>query len=242
MALVVIPARLASTRLPKKVLLKESGKFLVQHTWEQAKKASCAERVIIATDSHEVLDAARSFDAEALITSPSHTCGTERVAEVAERFPEYDVVINLQADEPEIEPGVIDAVAAEVAKGERMVTAAAVMLDPRVLTDPACVKVVCDRKSYALYFSRSEIPYERNYVEDATFLCHIGIYGFSRRSLLEFVRLERGLLERVEGLEQLRALEHGWRVKVVRAPRYTRSIDTIEDYEAFLRRLREGSD
>ena len=238
----MIPARLASRRLPKKVLLKDSGKFLMQHTWEQAQKAKCAERIVIATDSEEVYEAARSFDAEVIMTDPAHTCGTERVAEVAERLPQFKTVINLQADEPEIEPALIDAVAEEVEKGEEMVTAAAHVADPRLLTDPSCVKVVCDRNSYALYFSRSEIPYERNYLEETIFLCHIGIYGFMRESLLRFVKLQQGLLERVEGLEQLRALENGIRIKVVRAPRYRRSIDTDEDYKSFLRRLREGGD
>lgn len=242
MALIVIPARLASRRLPRKVLLKESGKFLMQHTWEKAKRAACSERVVIATDSEEVFEAACSFGAEVLMTSPEHTCGTERVAEVARRFPQYDVVVNLQADEPEIEIEVIEKVVLEVERGEGFVTAAAEVLDPRILTDPASVKVVCDRESYALYFSRSEIPYERNYVEESTFLCHIGIYGFKRKNLLEFVKLERGLLERVEGLEQLRALEHRWKVKVVRASQYRPSVDTREDYESFLRRLREGGD
>jgi len=239
-ALIVIPARLASTRLPKKVLLKESGKFLMQHTWERARKARCAERVIIATDSEDVFDAARSFNAEVLMTDPAHTCGTERVAEVARKFPQFQTIINLQADEPETEPELLDTIAQEVEKGEGIVTAAAAVVDPALLTDPATVKVVCDNNSYALYFSRSEIPYERFYCEETVFLCHIGIYGFSRDALLKFVELERGKLERVEGLEQLRALENGMRIKVVRAVRYVRSIDTEEDYRAFLRRLRES--
>ena len=236
----MIPARLGSTRLPQKVLLKDSGKFLMQHTWEQAQKARCAERVIIATDSEDVFEAARSFNAEVLMTDSSHTCGTERVAEVARKFPQFQTIINLQADEPEIEPELLDTIAEEVEKGEEIVTAAAVVVDPAVLTDPATVKVVCDNNSYALYFSRSEIPYERYYYEETVFLCHIGIYGFRREALLKFVKLERGKLERVEGLEQLRALENGMRIKVARAPRYRRSIDTEEDYRAFLRRLRES--
>ncbi len=238
----VIPARLGSTRLPEKVLLNDTGQYLIQHTWERVKAAKCAERVLIATDAEEVAEAARSFGAEVVITSSEHTCGTERVAEILRGTPEHEVVVNVQGDEPEMEPELLDAVAREVEGGEDFVTAAAVITEPALLTDPSVVNVVVDREDYALYFSRSEIPYERHYVEDAApFLAHIGIYGFRREALLRLVDSEPGLYERVEGLEQLRILEHGWRIKVVRAPRYHGSVDTMADYRAFVERWRGGT-
>ena len=239
--LVVIPARLSSTRLPQKMLLKESGKYLLQHTYEAAVKAASAERVLVATDSVEIVDAAEEFGAEVLLTSSEHTCGTERVAEVAEKFPDFEFVINLQGDEPEIDPRLIDSVAKtiEEEKVAPVVTAAAPITDTKLLTDPSVVKVVTDRDGYALYFSRSEIPYERHFSEEIQpFLAHIGIYAYKRDFLLEFVKMERTPLETVEDLEQLRVLENGYRMKVVRVAEYRRGIDTEEDYRAFLERLK----
>jgi len=245
MVLIVIPARLGSTRLPEKMLLKETGKYLIQHTYEAANSAKCEKRVIIATDSEEIKKAAESFNAEAVMTSEKHKCGSERVGEVAERFPEYESIINLQGDEVEIEPEVIDSVA-EALEKERdgvVVTAAAPVVDPVVLSDPAVVKVVVDKDGYALYFSRSEIPYERNFVEDVQpFLVHIGIYGYKRDFLLKFVNMEQTPLERVEGLEQLRVLENGFKIKVIQVEKYHRGIDTIQDYREFLKRYKGGDE
>lgn len=239
--MVVIPARLASTRLPEKMLLKETGKYLLQHTYEAAVRASSVERVLIATDSDEIAEAAGEFGAEVMLTSPEHRCGTERVAEVAERMAGFDYVVNLQGDEPEIEPDVIDTVVEALKREEEapVVTAAATVSSPLLLSDPSVVKVVTDRRNYALYFSRSEIPYERHFVETLQpFLAHIGIYAYRRDFLLRFVKMERSSLELVEDLEQLRILENGYRIKVVKVTRYRRGIDTEEDYRAFVERYR----
>ncbi|MCX7703106.1 MAG: 3-deoxy-manno-octulosonate cytidylyltransferase [Planctomycetota bacterium] len=241
MVLIVIPARLGSTRLERKMLLEETGKYLIQHTYEAAKRARCEKRIIVATDSEEIVRAAERFGAEVMMTSKEHRCGSERVAEVAQRFSEYSHIINLQGDEAEIESDVIDSVAEELEKEEvaPVVTAAASVIDPVLLSDPAVVKVATDKNGYALYFSRSEIPYERNFVEDVQpFLAHIGIYGYKRDFLLEFVGMERTPLERVEDLEQLRVLENGFRIKVVRVLKYHRGIDTMQDYRAFVERYR----
>lgn len=226
-ALVVIPARYGSTRLPGKMLLKETGKYLVQHVWEVAKAAQRADRVIIATEDPRVRDACHEFGAEVMLTGPQHPSGTSRCAEVARAVP-CDRVVNLQGDEPEMDPAVIDRVIDALDEAEYATAATALRDEDR--SNPNRVKVVVDAKGFALHFSRAGM---------AGALLHLGIYGFRRDFLLKFVELPETGLEKAERLEQLRALYHGYRCKVVTVEFASMGgIDTIADYRAFAARYR----
>ena len=242
--LVVIPARLAATRLPGKPLLRDTGKYLVQHVWERAREIHAATAVLVATDSEEIAAAVRSFGGDVVLTSVDCASGTDRVAEAALGRDE-DVIVNLQGDEPEFEPGDVEAlIAAMLADASLpMGTIAA----PAVGDDsvrPSVVKVVRNRAGRALYFSRAAIPHVRDPrdsgdapSEEAAALRHVGVYAFRRWALAEFATLAPTPLERTEKLEQLRALEHGWDIHVVLGRRAPPGIDTPEDYEAFRRRV-----
>jgi 3-deoxy-manno-octulosonate cytidylyltransferase (CMP-KDO synthetase) len=240
-SVVIIPARYASERLPGKVLLSETGKFLIQHVWEQAIRANRPSRVIIAADDERVVKAVKSFGGEAVLTSSEHSSGTSRVAEVA-RDLDAEIVVDLQADEPEIEPQSIDLLidALSNSSDTNVATLAARLRDYSLLENPNLVKVVIDLSGNALYFSRSEIPYERNYVEGGDyFFAHIGIYAYRREFLLKLVQWEPTILEKVEKLEQLRILEHGYRIRVVIIDKFHRGIDTPEDYKEFTERQKK---
>lgn len=239
-ALVVIPARLASTRLAEKALLEETGRPLVVHTLERARGARRVSRVVVATDDRRILEAVEAHGGEARMTSPDHPSGTDRVAEVARGAGET-VVINLQGDEPEVDPDLIDAMveAVETRPDADLVTAAVRFPDAEAAEDPDAVKVVVDSRGNALYFSRARIPYLRG-AEAAPPRLHVGLYAFRREALLRFTEFEPTLLERTERLEQLRALENGMVVHVVDWPRGHAGIDTIEDYRNFVTRWREG--
>lgn len=237
---VVIPARFGSTRLPGKPLLRETGKYLIQHTYERALR-SRADIVLVATDDERIVKAVRSFGGEARLTSPEHHSGTDRVAEVAESLP-HSIIVNVQGDEPEIEPGVIDGVIealCEESKAE--MSSAGCPLDPSRVSDSSIVKVVTDLEGYALYFSRAPIPGSKMLpdIKEGLYLQHLGIYGYRRRVLLRLSQLEPTPLERHEELEQLRALQHGIRIKVILTDTAPPGIDTKEDYEAFVRRYSE---
>jgi 3-deoxy-manno-octulosonate cytidylyltransferase (CMP-KDO synthetase) len=264
-AVVIIPARYASTRLAGKVLLKETGKFLMQHTWERALEAGLIDEVIIATDDERVAAAAQGFGATAVMTSREHLSGTDRLAEVAAGL-DAQIIINVQADEPEIEPAMIDQLVEMLRQTDApMATLAAPVGSEEELADPNVVKVVLDKSGYALYFSRAVIPYVRDREVSAAgcepssvsgerteatlsgeqsnvssgrsqFLRHIGIYGYKREFLLKYPGLARGRLEELEKLEQLRALENGYRIKVGLAHSVPVGVDTPEQYEAFKRR------
>lgn len=223
----VIPARYASTRLPGKPLLKDTGKYLIQHVYESAARA--IPRVIVATDDSRIFDAVRSFGGEAMMTSPSHSNGTSRIAEVAAKI-DADLVINVQGDEPELEPHVLETLV-DATRGAEMATLATPFADPNEADLPQRVKVVVDRQGFALYFSRSRIP------SAGETLLHLGLYGFQKPFLLRFATLGPTPLEQAERLEQLRALEHGVRIKVgIVRWRSFGGIDTPEDYRAFLER------
>lgn len=239
----VIPARLGSTRLPRKALLAESGKPLVQHVYEAAKRAREAARVVVATDAPEIADAVGRFGGEAVLTDPSHASGTDRVAEVARRSSER-FVVNLQGDEPEASAEAIDALIRAIrSDGEcGMATVAYPLHDSRAFADPNQVKVVVDRSSRALYFSRAAVPHPRVPSAAGGYpLGHAGLYAFERETLFRFTSLEPTPLERLESLEQLRALENGVPIRVIIGPYACRGIDTREDYELFLRRERARS-
>jgi len=254
-AVVVVPARLESSRFPRKVLARETGKYLIQHVWEGIRGTPGVSAVIIATDSREVLDAAKSFGAEAWLTSSAHLSGTDRVAEVAREL-RAPIVVNVQGDEPRIRKEDVARVIALFAEGgeEAVMTTLAVRReDPEGQLDPNQVKVVCDARGRALYFSRAPIPMRIDTVFSAPappegaparaewcWLHHVGIYGYRREFLLRFAAMKPARLEGVERLEQLRALENGYRIQVgITGNRYG-GIDTEEEYLEFVREYRGG--
>jgi 3-deoxy-manno-octulosonate cytidylyltransferase (CMP-KDO synthetase) len=228
---VVIPARYASTRLPAKPLHPIAGKPLIQHVWERCARAKGIETVIVATDDMRIAEAAFTFGAEVAMTSPKHRSGTDRVAEVAKKLRGFTHVINVQGDEPMVDPAIVSRLGAAMVgdKAVQMITAASVFTANDDLTNPNAVKVVMDRAGDALYFSRSPIPYLRGDGVRPAFYRHQGIYGYSTKFLLQFVKWKPGILEQAESLEQLRALENGAKIRVVLAKSAAVSVDTPED-------------
>jgi 3-deoxy-manno-octulosonate cytidylyltransferase (CMP-KDO synthetase) len=229
---VIIPARWGSTRFPGKALHLIAGKPLVQHVWERSQKAAGIDQVIVATDDQRIAEAAFDFGAEVSLTSPKHRSGTDRIAEVAAKLPGVTHLINVQGDEPMIDPRLISRLAKTLMaeKSLEMITAADPISTPEDVANPNIVKVVLDRAGNALYFSRSPLPYLR----DATagpvrYLRHQGIYGYSRKFLLQFVKWKPGTLEKIESLEQLRALENGARIRVVVTKSRGIGVDTPQD-------------
>ncbi len=243
---VVIPARLASTRLERKLLLRETGKSLIQHTYEAAGRATRPSGVCVATDHPEVFDEVRSFGGEARMTSPEAPSGTDRVAEVARQMPDVDIVVNLQGDEPELSGAAIDlAVGLLEQRPEAVMSTLATPIRTRQqLEDPACVKVVFDGSGRALYFSRSPIPHARVWddglleARPPCFYQHIGLYAYRREFLLALSQMPPSRLERLERLEQLRVLEAGYAILVGAVEEPTFGIDTPEDYRRFVERCR----
>ena len=232
----VIPARYASTRLPGKPLLADTGKTLIQHVYEQAKKCADLDRVLVATDDERILNAVHEFGGEAVMTSVHNPSGTDRVAE-AVRSMDCERVVNLQGDEPDIEPALISSLIGLLDQAEMATLATPFATDADSVLSSR-VKVVIDRHHNALYFSRSRIPYVNGTSTPA--LLHIGIYAYRKSFLLNYVALDRTPLEQAEKLEQLRALEHGYKIKVgIVKWNSTGGIDTPEDYAAFVRRIRE---
>ncbi|MEZ6095080.1 MAG: 3-deoxy-manno-octulosonate cytidylyltransferase [Pirellulaceae bacterium] len=238
--LIVIPARLASTRLPNKMLLSETGMTLLEHTYRAAERCTTANKVIIAADSRKVEEAAKAFGGNVCMTDPNHPSGTDRVAEVSGRYPEFDMIVNLQGDEPEIDPELIDAAVKKLIDSpEASVSTVAVpIVDPEQISNPACVKLVMDCNGLALYFSRSPIPFIRNSESGVSHWQHVGLYVFRRDFLLRFSDLAPSALEKCESLEQLRVLENGLKIAVATAKNAPKGIDTIEDYQAFVNRQR----
>ncbi len=240
-AIAIIPARLGSTRFPRKVLADKTGKPLIQHVVEAASKAESVERVIVATDSREVVDAVSRFGGVALLTSENHPNGTSRIAEAASllRLSDDQIVINVQGDEPEIEPEVIDASVRALVDGEGEVGTVASPLAPDESADnPNIVKVVRSLDGRALYFSRSTIPHDRDRTgtDEARPLRHVGIYAYRVGLLRRYATMPESPLERIERLEQLRVLEHGYRIMVAVQESRHAGIDTPEQYQAFLER------
>jgi 3-deoxy-manno-octulosonate cytidylyltransferase (CMP-KDO synthetase) len=230
----VIPARHASTRLPGKPLLPLAGKPLLAHVWERVCKARGIAAIIIATDDIRIAEAAFDFGAEVALTSAKHRSGTDRVAEVARRLKGISHIINVQADEPFIDPALITRLAQTLAKDRtvQMITAASRFAPGEDITNPNAVKVVCDRAGDALYFSRSAIPHLRGDGAKPAWLRHHGIYGYTVRFLDQFCRWKAGPLEKAECLEQLRALENGAAIRVVLTRHAPFGVDTPEDAAA----------
>jgi 3-deoxy-manno-octulosonate cytidylyltransferase (CMP-KDO synthetase) len=229
-AVVVIPARYASQRLPAKPLLNDTGKYLIQHVHEQAAKAKQVSGAIVATDDQRIFDAVASFGGRAVMTRSDHPSGTDRIAEVAATL-DADVIVNLQGDEPQFDPAdldlLVELMASDPAVG--MATLAIPLRNKADYLNPNVVKVVCDRDGRALYFSRSPIPFVRDGEPDFArtpphFLQHLGVYP----------------LELAEKLEQLRALAHGIPIKVGVIATAHRGVDTPEDYAAFVQSYRTG--
>jgi 3-deoxy-manno-octulosonate cytidylyltransferase (CMP-KDO synthetase) len=239
---IIIPARLASTRLPRKLLLAETGKPLVQHTYEAALRATRPRGVCVATDHAEIFDAVRAFGGHAEMTNPDAASGTDRVAEVARRMKGVDIVVNVQGDEPELSGQSIDLVVELLARRPDavMATLATPIRSRRQLEDPACVKVVFDGGGRALYFSRSPIPCARQWydallaADPPHFYQHVGLYAYRREFLLRLAGMPPSPLEMIEKLEQLRVLEAGHAILVGVVDEPTFGIDTPEDYRAFV--------
>ncbi len=233
-----LPARYSSTRFPGKVLAKDTGKFLIQHTYEQACLAELPQKVIIATDDKKVAAAAESFGAECVLTSPEHKSGTDRIAEAVANI-DVDIVVNLQADEPEIDPENIDKVAELLLHNPDapMATLAAELQSREQLANPNVVKLVTDTKGLAIYFSRAPIPYDREKGGVGNlqqYLRHIGIYAYRKDFLLKVTALPQTPLEKIEKLEQLRAIENGYSILVGKVEHTCDGIDTPQQYAEFV--------
>ena len=238
-AVAIIPARWASTRFPGKPLYPILGKSLIQHVWERCQKAKSITQTIVATDDMRIAEAAFAFGAEVSITSPKHPSGTDRIAEVASRLRGVRHIINVQGDEPALDPRLIDRLVQVLQKNPKleMVTAASPFAEESDAVNPNNVKAVTALDGKALYFSRSLIPFARDGRSGLTqssaaghqLLWHIGIYGYRRDFLMKFVRWKPTPLEETEKLEQLRALEHGASIQVVRTARHSMGVDTPED-------------
>ncbi len=229
--LCVIPARFASTRLPGKPLADIAGKPMIQRVYERALQAKRPDQVLVATDDDRVMAAIEGCGGKAMMTRADHPTGTDRLAEVAAAYPEIDVIINVQGDEPLIEPGVIDDLAAAFDEDPELKMATVMTpIGEEEKNNPNNVKVVTDKKGYALYFSRSLLPYPRVDTGIETFK-HIGIYAYKRDFVMEYAKMEPTMLEKTESLEQLRVLENGYRIRVIRTESKFVGVDTAEDLE-----------
>ncbi|MEX2672141.1 MAG: 3-deoxy-manno-octulosonate cytidylyltransferase [Phycisphaeraceae bacterium] len=232
----VIPARYASTRLPGKPLLDRTGRPLVVHVADAAARATLIDRVLIATDDERIAKAAADYGYESVMTRADHPNGTSRIAEVAQALPaEVDRIVNVQGDEPMIDPALIDALVARLSDSEApMATVASPFAADEDPADRNIVKVVLDQRGRAMYFSRSLIPHDRDGTGTAQPLKHIGLYGYRRSFLPSYLALEPTPAEQAEQLEQLRALEHGFAIAVITERVEHHGIDTPEQYEAFV--------
>jgi len=241
-ATVVIPARFGSTRFPAKILASDTGKPLVQHVVDQVRRCKLVREVIVATDDERIVAALKPFGTRCLMTDPNHPSGTDRIAEVAQRLSD-GIIVNVQGDEPEIEPKTVDGLIALLMQTETvgMATAATPFIPPADPRDPNLVKVVMDCNGRAMYFSRSPIPFHRDAADGhpPTYYLHLGIYAYARPFLLRMAGWKPTPAELAERLEQLRALEHREEIFVLKVNRATHGIDTPEQYQAFVRRYRE---
>ncbi len=239
--LCVIPARYGSKRFPGKALASDTGRPLIQHVHETAAAADRLDRIVVATDDERIVRAVEAFGGTARMTRPDHPCGTNRAAEVAEDYPDARVVINLQCDEPEMDPAWLDRLVEALEEGPEVGLATlAGPLDAAGAADPNHVKVVVASGGEALYFSRSVIPFARDgeAARRAPLRLHVGIYAFTADALRAYAALPPSPLEETEKLEQLRWLEAGGRVRVLEMDTSPRGINTAADYAAFVERYR----
>ena len=241
---IIIPARYGSRRLPGKPLLRQTGKYLVQHVYERACQAGRASVVVVATDDPRIVAAVESFGGRVVMTRRDHASGTDRVAEAA-RTLDADVIVNLQGDEPLIDPAALDLLP-QLLEGDPQADMATLAVPARSLEqwrDPNCVKVVCDTAGRALYFSRSPIPFVRDGQPDLAavpprFLVHLGLYAYRRAFLFDLAGRAPEPLEQLEKLEQLRVLALGRCIKVGLVAHSATGVDTYEDYERFVQEYR----
>jgi 3-deoxy-manno-octulosonate cytidylyltransferase (CMP-KDO synthetase) len=256
MVIGIIPARWASSRFPGKPLTDILGKPMIQWVWEAASKSRVLKRVIVATDDERIYNSCMVFGAEAMMTSPSHPSGSDRAAEVAEKN-EADIYVNIQGDEPLLSPENIDVAVEPFLSDKKleMGTLKRKIRDPKELFDINVVKVVTDKNGFALYFSRLPIPFERadgikspDYIaamkENSSLLkeryAQIGLYVFRREFLFRFTSLPPSSLEKAERLEQLRALENGYRIKVIQVEKVSPGVDSPDDLEKIIKVIKQG--
>lgn len=244
--MIVIPARLASSRLSEKLLLRAGGKSVLQHTYEAAKRASVTDQIIVAADDPRIVKEVDGFGGEARLTDVNCQSGTDRIAEIALMHDDVDVFVNVQGDEPEIDPGAIDAVAELLmSRPDADIATAACAIDTLAkLVDPGCVKIVMGANDRAIYFSRSVVPHARDGGSEpllssgkTVYWHHLGLYAYRRDFLLWFATQPPGQLEQIEKLEQLRAIEAGKQIVVASVAPAARGIDTLEDFRAFRDRI-----
>ncbi|MBU1727599.1 MAG: 3-deoxy-manno-octulosonate cytidylyltransferase [Candidatus Omnitrophica bacterium] len=239
----IIPARYSSSRFEGKVIADILGKPMIQHVWERAKQALTLDDLIVACDNELVASVARHFGAKVVMTSKGHACGTDRIIEVINEL-DVKVIVNIQADEPLIHPSMIDS-AARAVIDDKKVTMATIMKaieEPEVVNDPNVVKVVIDKHNFALYFSRSPIPYHavNSQIKLPVYFKHIGLYAYTKDFLFTYKNQPISYLERVECLEQLRVLEEGFRIKVIETKHDTIGVDTPEDLDKVKSYLETG--
>ena len=249
---VIIPARLNSTRLPKKVLLELDGKTIIQRVYEQCLKANLIDEVYIATDSHEIKIICEQFTKNIIMTDTMHQSGTDRIAEAVKKI-DCEFIINVQGDEPFIQPDVIDKLTQTITEKKEVM--ASVMHKINSLEDlhnPNVVKVVVNQDKNALYFSRSVLPFPRDdYIKEFNndpslldkycFYRHLGIYAYKRTFLLKYAKMQSSTLEKIEKLEQLRVIENGYGIKMILTEKSIIGIDTIEDFNKVKRLLNENN-
>lgn len=244
-AAAIIPARLASSRFPEKIIASTTGRPLVQHVVDRVKLCRRIDQIVVAADHPRIADALKPFGTKVLLTDPAHPSGTDRIAEACRQI-DASIIVNVQGDEPEIEPALVDRLVDRMLDtNERMATAAVPFPADEDVRDPNRVKVVVDHSGCALYFSRSPIPYDRDEQVKrgeiaSPWLLHLGLYAYRRDFLIDYASWKPTTLERLERLEQLRAVEHGVRIGVVIADRAAGGIDTPEQYNAFVRRFTQG--
>jgi len=240
----LIPARIASTRLPGKMLLDRTGRALVVHVLEAVRRAGRVDAVVVAADDDRILEAVRAAGGQAVMTRVDHRCGTDRLAEAAEilRLADDDVVVNVQGDEPDMPADCIDRLVELMLRSDVPMATLATPLAADKADDPNRVKVVLAASGNALYFSRSKIPFDRDRTGQTRHLLHLGIYAYRVGFLKRFTKLPATPAEESEKLEQLRALEHGFAIRVAVVDYAGGGIDTPEDYEAFVRRVGTQSD
>jgi len=233
--MIIIPARLNSSRFTNKILVDILGLPMVIRT---AKRVESLDKVVIATDSQEVIDIAKEYGFDAVMTSSEHQSGTDRINEAVNKLNlnENEIIVNVQADEPFIEQEVVQAVINRVSKIKEnnediMIVSCHKEISSEFADDPNLVKVVVDEKSNAIYFSRAKVPYNRDHYEDSLYNGHLGIYGFTKKSLNKFCSLESSKLENIEKLEQLRAIDNGYKIAMVKVKSKSFGIDTQEDLD-----------
>jgi len=240
----IIPARYASTRLPGKILADIAGKPMIQHVYERARRSPSLDRLIVATDDDRIYRKVAEFGGEAVQTSPRHPSGTDRAAEAVQILGagENDLIINIQGDQPLFEPGMVDEIVGPFRDDPELLMGALVypIRTREQLVNPSVVKVVVDKLGFALYFSRSPMPYVIASAATPRYFKHIGPYAYRAGFLVRFTKIEPGELERAESLEQLRALENGYRIRIVETRYDSREVDTPEDLEEVRRLISKG--